>query len=106
MKTWCAVLAYNTLSNNGFAGIIVASYCTGTSACSLPIDIDPDPANVHILNNNLSNNGMSPPANPLEAVVAADLVWDNKGTGNCWTGNTASATVKILGPGRHLPVCQ
>ena len=96
----------NTLSNNGFAGIIVASYCTGTTACSVPIDIDPDPTNARILNNNLSNNGMSPPADPLEAELAADLVWDNKGTGNCWTGNTASATVKTVGGAQHLPVCQ
>jgi parallel beta-helix repeat protein len=96
----------NTISNNGFAGIIVASYCTGTSACSVPIDIDPDPVNAHILNNNLSNNGTTPPADPLEAALAADLVWDNKGTGNCWAGNTASATVKTVGGARHLPACQ
>jgi parallel beta-helix repeat protein len=95
----------NTVSNNGFAGIIVASYCTGTTACSVPIDIDPDPMNAHILDNNLSNNGMSPPSDPLEAELAADLVWDNKGTGNCWKGNTASATTKTLG-GRHLPACE
>ena len=95
----------NTISNNGFAGIIVASYCTGTSACSVPIDIDPNPTNARILNNNLSNNGMTPPADPLEAALAADLVWDNTGTGNCWSGNTAEAIAKILGGGRHLPAC-
>lgn len=50
----------NTINNNGFAGIIVASYCTGTSACSVPIDIDPNPTNAHILNNNLTSNGLPP----------------------------------------------
>jgi parallel beta-helix repeat protein len=64
----------NMITNNGFAGIIVASYCTGTSACSVPIDIDPDPTNAHIVNNTLSSNGLTPPADPLEAALAADLV--------------------------------
>lgn len=95
----------NTISNNGFAGIIVASYCTGTTACSSPIDIDPNPEQVRIASNDLSNNGKSPPSDPLEAALAADLIWDNTGMGNCWTGNTDAATAKILGGGRHLPVC-
>jgi parallel beta-helix repeat protein len=96
----------NSISNNGFAGIIVASYCTGTTACSVPIDIDPNPENNRILSNDLNNNGKSPPSDPLEAALAADLVWDNTGTGNCWAGNSASATAKILGGGRTLPMCQ
>lgn len=95
----------NTVSNNGFAGIIVSSYCTGTTACSTPIDIDPNPENNRVVDNELSNNGMSPPPDPLEAALAADLVWDHTGTGNCWAGNTASATAKILGGPQHLPMC-
>ena len=95
----------NRVSNNGFAGIIVASFCTGTTACSVPIDIDPNPTDTRIVNNELGNNGKTPPADPLEAALAADLVWDNTGTGNCWTGNTASATAKILGGPRLLPTC-
>lgn len=95
----------NRVSNNGFAGIIVASFCTGSSACANPIDIDPNPGHNRVTNNELSNNGKNPPADPLEAALAADLVWDNTGTGNCWAGNTATATAKTLG-GKLLPVCQ
>jgi parallel beta-helix repeat protein len=94
----------NKVSNNGFAGIIVASFCTGTGACGGTIDIDPNPGHNRIANNDLNNNGKNPPADPLEAALAADLVWDNTGTDNCWVGNTATATAKTLS-GRKLPVC-
>jgi parallel beta-helix repeat protein len=94
----------NHVSNNGFAGIIVASYCTGVPSCA-NIDIDPNPEQVQIRNNDVSGNGSTPPTDPLEASLAADLIWDNQGTGNCWSGNTAAATVKVLG-GRQLPACQ
>jgi parallel beta-helix repeat protein len=94
----------NQVRDNGFAGIIVASYCTGVSPCT-DLDIDPDPKNNRIVNNTLSGNGTMPPTDPLERALAADLVWDATGTGNCWTGNTPSATVKVL-HGRTLPVCQ
>ena len=94
----------NQVINNGFAGIIVASFCTGSGACNVPLDIDPDPQDIRVLNNQLSNNGTTPPSDPLEASLAADLVWDNTGTGNCWAGNTASATAKTL-TGKHLPAC-
>ncbi len=94
----------NRVSNNGFAGIIVASYCTEVSPCST-LDMDPDPKNDRILDHTLSGNGTMPPSNPLEASLAGDLVWDKTGTSNCWAGNTPSATVKILG-GSQLPACQ
>ena len=95
----------NQVDNNGFAGIIVASYCTGASPPCMNLDINPDPENAHILNNELSGNGTMPPSDPLEAQLAADLVWDNTGTGNCWSGNTATATTKILGGRPPLPAC-
>jgi parallel beta-helix repeat protein len=95
---------HNQVSNNGFAGIIVASYCTGVSPCT-DLDIDPDPKDCRIANNDLSGNGTMPPMDPLERALAADLVWDATGTGNCWTGNTPTATVKLL-HGRILPACQ
>jgi parallel beta-helix repeat protein len=93
----------NTVSNNGFAGIIVISYCTGLSPCT-DLDIDPNPEHVHVLDNAVSDNGNSPPDDPALAAVAADLIWDTLGTDNCWAGNTPSARVTILGAGQ-LPVC-
>jgi len=94
----------NRVGGNGFVGIIVASYCASPSSCG-DLDIDPDPRDNHIVNNQLTNNGMMPPADPIEAALAADLIWDKSGTGNCWSGNTPTATVKILGGGK-LPACQ
>jgi len=94
----------NRIGNNGFAGIIVASYCTGVTPCVAP-DINPDPEQVHILNNDVTNNGGMPPSDPLEAQLAADLVWDKTGTGNCWSGNSATASEKILGGRPPLPMC-
>jgi len=98
----------NTVVNNGFAGIIVSGFCSGPSSdaqsCS-NLDIDPDPEGNRIVNNTLTNNGKSPPADPLLSQLAADLIWDKSGMGNCWSGNTSTATVKILGGGRTLPAC-
>ena len=98
----------NTVSHNNFAGIIVASFCAGTSvgagSCT-NLDIDPDPQDTRIVNNQLSANGQNPPSNPLLRQLAADLIWDQTGSGNCWSGNTSSATVKILGSAQTLPNC-
>lgn len=96
----------NQVSNNGFAGIIVASFCTGSSEPCTDLDVDPNPEHSRILNNQLSNNGTNPPPDPLESQLAADLIWDKTGTANCWAGNTPEATVKVLGGGRQLPMCQ
>jgi parallel beta-helix repeat protein len=96
----------NTVTNNDFAGIIVASYCTGTPPPCTNLDIDPNPEQNRIVNNDVSGNGSQPPADPIEAALAADLVWDHTGTGNCWAGNTAAATVKVLGGAQQLPACQ
>jgi len=99
---------HNTVSNNGFAGIIVAGFCSGTSVeggqC-MNLDIDPNPENNRIVNNQLNANGKSPPSNPLLRQLAADLIWDESGSGNCWSGNTDSATVKIIGTTPKLPMC-
>jgi parallel beta-helix repeat protein len=95
----------NRIGNNGFAGIIVASFCSGGSAPCTGLDIDPDPEGNRILNNELTNNGTAPPADPILAALAADLIWDKTGMGNCWSGNTPTATTKILGGGRQLPAC-
>ncbi len=94
----------NRISNNGFVGIIVANYCESPSSCS-NLDINPNPEHDRILNNEVTNNGTMPPANPIEAGLAADLIWDNTGTDNCWSGNTPTATAKVLGDGTTLPAC-
>ena len=99
----------NTVSNNGFGGIVVASYCTGQAilgnACGT-LDIDPDPETVQVLDNQLNGNGLNPPADPLFAAIAADLIWDSSGMGNCWGGNLPeTATVQILGGATELPPC-
>jgi parallel beta-helix repeat protein len=95
----------NRISNNGFVGIIVANFCVSPSSCGT-LDINPDPEHVRILDNELTNNGSMPPANPIEGALAADLIWDNTGTDNCWSGNTSTATAKVLGGGSTLPACQ
>lgn len=95
----------NRVSGNGFVGIIVANYCESPSSCQ-NLDIDPNPENNRIVDNELSQNGTAPPADPVEAQLAADLIWDKTGTGNCWSGNTPTATIKVVGGGRQLPACE
>ena len=70
----------NTLANNGFVGIIVSSYCTGLPMACTDLDIDPDPQHVHIVDNRLVNNGTAE-TDPLLALFAADLFWDQVGQG-------------------------
>jgi parallel beta-helix repeat protein len=96
----------NRVHGNEFAGIIVAGFCTQSPPPCTDLDIDPDPKNVHVVDNEVMQNGTNPPADPLLALLAADLVWDKTGTGNCWAGNTPSATAKILNGGHQLPICQ
>jgi parallel beta-helix repeat protein len=93
----------NTVANNDFQGIIVSSYCTGLPTACTDLDIDPDPQNVHVVDNQLANNGTNE-TDPLLSHFAADLFWDHKGQGNCWSGNTPSAKVIVLG-GTVLPTC-
>ena len=83
----------NTVTNNNFGGIVIASYFL------------PYPSHVRIVDNTLSGNGLRPP--PGLATAAADLTWeDGQGTDFCASGNTPTATVKIGSLSRALPVCQ
>jgi parallel beta-helix repeat protein len=93
----------NTIANNGFQGVIVSSYCTGLPMACTDLDIDPDPRDVHVVDNHLSNNGTAE-TDPLLSHFAADLFWDHLGEGNCWSGNTPTATTVVLG-GTALPSC-
>jgi len=94
----------NTISGNGFVGVIVANYCESPGSCT-DLDIDPNPVDNQVINNQVMNNGNIPPADPIEAGLAADLIWDKTGTGNCWSGNTPTAVIKVLGGGHTLPAC-
>lgn len=93
----------NRISGNGFVGVIVANYCASPSQCG-DLDINPNPEHVRIVNNEVTQNGLMPPPDPIEAGLAADLIWDKTGTDNCWSGNTPTATAKVLGGGK-LPAC-
>jgi len=95
----------NRIGHNGFVGVIVANYCASPSACH-DLDINPNPEHVRVVDNELTANGMMPPPDPIEAGLAADLIWDKTGTDNCWSGNTPTATAKVLGGGTTLPACQ
>ena len=55
------------------------------------------------MDNVLIDNGTNP-SDPLLAHFAADLLWDARGEGNCWSGNTPDATVVVFG-GADLPPC-
>ena len=79
----------NTVKNNDTDGIALASYCIVANPPCKP-DIDPDPDFNQISENVATGNGKHP-AHPYEG-IAADLVWDGSGHGNCWSANTADKT--------------
>ncbi|MFQ5668008.1 MAG: NosD domain-containing protein [Candidatus Binatia bacterium] len=96
----------NVVSENDFAGIAVASFCTALAIMSpgepcANLGIDPNPDGDQIIKNTLRNNGTAPdPSSPV-AALAADLVWDTLGTDNCWGDNVFSTTF----PDTGLPAC-
>ena len=99
-----ATVTRNTVKNNGFTGIAVASLCLGLSLQGIPctgLDVAPDPSGNRIVSNNLENNGTIPQANPFFNSLRADLIWDGSGTANCWSDNQfATSTPPVL------PSCQ
>ena len=96
----------NSIRNNGFAGVIVAGYCSDPSVPCTDIDVDPNPEQNRITDNELVGNGTAPQSDPLLAALAADLVWDGTGTGNCWSGNSPDATFTAVGGLTQLPACE
>jgi parallel beta-helix repeat protein len=74
----------NSVKNNRTGGIALVSYCIIADSPCKP-DIDPNPDYNHIVANTVTGNGKNP-AHPYEG-IAADLIWDGSGKGNCWTDN-------------------
>jgi parallel beta-helix repeat protein len=75
----------NDVRGNQFAGIAVVSLCLAfeLQGQQCPeLDVDPDPDGNRIVGNRVTANGSVPPG-PL----SADLVWDGRGVGNCWSRN-------------------
>lgn len=99
-----ATVARNTVENNGFTGIAVASLCLGLALQGLPclgLDVDPNPSSNSIVSNQLKNNGTIPQANPFFNRLRADLIWDGSGTANCWANNQFATSTPPA-----LPSCQ
>jgi parallel beta-helix repeat protein len=93
----------NQVTGNKTGGILVFNYCnaiqitTGEACPSL--DIDPDPDHNRIKGNAVTGNGTNPDPS-VPAALAADLIWDGTGDGNCWSENTANTTFPA-----QLPAC-
>jgi parallel beta-helix repeat protein len=88
----------NTVKNNDTDGIALVSYCILVGKQDCTNDIDPDPRNTSITSNTVTGNAKD----PVEAYksIAADLVWDTTGSGNCWGGNTFDTSFPD-----ELPAC-
>jgi parallel beta-helix repeat protein len=87
----------NTVRNNRTGGIALVSYCIIADPPCEP-DIDPNPDFNHITGNTVVGNGKHP-AHPYEG-IAADLIYDNSGDGNCWSENTFGKSFP-----EELPAC-
>jgi parallel beta-helix repeat protein len=97
-----AIVKNNTIANNNFVGIAVASTLVIGSLSGLPpeafADIEPNADEVSIINNNMTANGtVATVGVPLPPV---DLLWDGTGMGNCWKNNHYGSSYPA-----QLPVC-
>jgi hypothetical protein len=61
-------------------------------------NIEPNPDNVKVIKNHVTDNGLNPPTLPFPAV---DLLWDGSGTDNCWDKNTYDSSAPD-----SLPACE
>jgi parallel beta-helix repeat protein len=91
---------HNVITGNRFTGIGVASTLALGALAGLPpgafADIQPDPAQVRIVDNAVTGNGGAP---PLLLLPTVDLLWDGSGTGNCWAHNRFNTTFPATLPG-------
>jgi parallel beta-helix repeat protein len=92
----------NVITGNRFTGIGVASTLALGALAGLPpsafADIQPDPAQVRIVDNAVTGNGGAP---PLLVFPTVDLLWDGSGTGNCWARNRFRTSFPAT-----LPACR
>ena len=90
------------MTGNHFVGIGLGSSLTLGALAGLPpaafADIDPDPDGVRILGNQVTGNGG---ASPIPFLPAVDLLWDGRGTRDCWQGNTFGTSAPA-----PLPACR
>jgi parallel beta-helix repeat protein len=91
------VVRSNVVKGNGTGGIGLVSWCIIEGKPNCSNDSDPNPDYNVIRQNVVTGNGKHP--DPKYAAVAADLIWDGTGQGNCWAGNTASTRFPKSLPG-------
>jgi hypothetical protein len=94
------LVTHNQVKGNEFIGIGVGSTATFGAIAGIPISgIEPDPDEVHIVQNIVTDNGTGEPQ--LPGFAPADLLWDGTGTGNCWSKNKFNSSFPA-----PLPECQ
>ncbi len=89
------VIGKNSVENNDFYGIAVLGYCTSVAGtdqdCGLPgkaPQADPSANNNLVDKNDLTDNGLNPPAHPLD-FAASDIIYFQfePASGNCFERN-------------------
>jgi parallel beta-helix repeat protein len=93
------VVKNNKVKNNKTDGIATVSYCILLGGEDCNPDIEPNPDDNTIVGNTVTGNGKNP-VDPYKP-IAADLIWDGTGKGNCWGGNVFGKSVPD-----DLPSCQ
>jgi len=99
----------NHVTRNGSVGLAVVNPCLalmmqGQSCTEFNADpnVDPKPDGNQIVGNVFQGNGTAPPTgSPMDALRAADLLWDGTGEGNCWQFNVFTTSVPPALPACH-----
>jgi parallel beta-helix repeat protein len=97
------IIRDNHVTDNKFAGIATLSSLIIGQLAGIPeayfASIEPNPDYLRVISNQVKNNGYAPPSGlPLPG---ADLLWDGKGTYNCWSKNLFTISFPST-----LPACQ
>ena len=92
-------ISKNQIVNNDFDGISLVDWCVGAAlagpefGCDVnPALTEPAPDDNHFVKNDLATNGSAPPSG-FEPFAADIALLVGLGTGNCFSGNTPTATV-------------
>ncbi|HAC79816.1 MAG: right-handed parallel beta-helix repeat-containing protein [Candidatus Binatia bacterium] len=78
----------NTVTDNGFAGLVLIDWCLATER----EDDDCKPDDVRIVGNTVTGNGTNPPEHPF-AGLASDVIVLSAGERNCMADNTYGTTL-------------